>query len=57
MVGKEQMRVREDNGIKGWSRRIALLAFLWIRGNTGSKVANLNVDVEKLVEVGFVKVV
>lgn len=57
VVGKEQMRVREDHGIKGWSRRIALLAFLWIRGNTGSKVANLNVDVEKLVEVGFVKVV
>lgn len=57
VVGKEQMRVREDRGFKGWTRQLALSAFLWLRGNTGSKVANMNVDVEKLVEVGFVKVV
>lgn len=57
VVGKEQMRIREDGGIKGWTRRILLSAFLWLRGNTGSKVANMNLDVEKLVEVGFVKVV
>jgi KUP system potassium uptake protein len=56
-VGKEQMRIREDQGLKGWTRRIALSAFLWLRENTGSRVRNLNVDVEKLVEIGFVKVV
>ena len=57
IVGKEQMRVRHDRQIKGWVRRILLGAFLWLRGNTGSKVSNMNIDVEKLVEVGFVKVV
>ncbi len=57
IVGKEQMRVRHDRHLKGWARRIVLGAFLWMRGNTGSKVANMNIDVEKLVEVGFVKVV
>lgn len=57
VVGKEQMRIHEEDGLKGWPRRIALSAFLWLRNNTGSRVANLNVDVEKLVEVGFVKVV
>ena len=57
IVGKEQMRVRHDRHIKGWVRRIVLGAFLWLRGNTGSKVSNMNIDVEKLVEVGFVKVV
>lgn len=57
VVGKEQMRIREDGGIKGWMRRITLSAFLWLRGNTGSKVANMNIDVDKLVEVGFVKVI
>ena len=57
IVGKEQMRVRHDRQVKGWARRIVLGAFLWLRGNTGSKVSNMNIDVEKLVEVGFVKVV
>ncbi|KAL8819968.1 MAG: hypothetical protein Q9223_001706 [Gallowayella weberi] len=59
VVGKEQMRTREVTGCKprGWCRRIALAAFLWLRSNTGSKIANLNVEVDKLIEVGFVKVV
>ena len=57
VVGKEQMRIRESRNAKDWGRRTALAAFLWIRGNTGNKVANLNLDVEKLVELGFVKVV
>ncbi|CAF9942523.1 MAG: hypothetical protein ALECFALPRED_009787 [Alectoria fallacina] len=60
IVGKEQMRIREVRGwgnVKGASRKIALAAFLWLRSNTGSKVANMNLDVEKLVEVGFVKVI
>lgn len=60
IVGKEQMRIRNVQGwgdVGGLSRKIALAAFLWLRSNTGSKVANMNLDVEKLVEVGFVKVI
>lgn len=59
MVGKEQMRVRDDKGYKprSWLRRLALAAFLWLRSNTSSKVANLNVDIDKLVEIGFVKII
>ena len=57
VVGKEQMRIRESRNAKDWGRKTALAAFLWLRGNTGSKVANLNVDVEKLVEIGFVKII
>lgn len=55
MVGKEQMRVREGGGLTGWIRRLTLELFLWLRGNTGSRVAALNLEVDKLVEVGFVK--
>lgn len=57
IVGKEQMRIREKQAMCGWTRRIALSAFLWLRANTGSRVRNLNVDVDKLVEIGFVKVI
>ena len=60
IVGKEQMRIREVRGwgnVGGAGRKVALAAFLWLRSNTGSKVANMNLDVEKLVEVGFVKVI
>lgn len=60
IVGKEQMRIREVQGwgnVGGLGRKVALAAFLWLRSNTGSKVANMNLDVEKLVEVGFVKVI
>ncbi|CAF9922130.1 hypothetical protein IMSHALPRED_005358 [Imshaugia aleurites] len=60
IVGKEQMRIRDVQGwgnVGGAARKIALAAFLWLRSNTGSKVANMNLDVEKLVEVGFVKVI
>jgi len=52
IVGKEQMRIRAKTRI--W-RRVALGAFLWLRDNTRSKMASLNIPVEKLVEVGFVK--
>ena len=60
IVGKEQMRIRELHGwgnVSGACRKIALATFLWLRSNTGSKVANMNIDVDKLVEVGFVKVI
>lgn len=55
VVGKEQMRVREGVGVTGWIRRLTLEVFLWLRGVTGSRIAGLNLEAEKLVEVGFVK--
>ena len=60
IVGKEQMRIKEVKGwgnVRGLCRKVALAAFLWLRSNTGSKVANMELDVEKLVEVGFVKLI
>lgn len=52
IVGKEQMK------ITGGTNRIkyALLwAFLWVRENTRTKMANLKLPAEKLIEVGFLK--
>ena len=60
IVGKEQMRIREVQGwgnVSGMCRKVALAAFLWLRSNAGNKVANFNLDADKLVEVGFVKVI
>jgi KUP system potassium uptake protein len=52
IIGKEQLRVKA--GTKLW-RKILLSAFLWIRENTRTKVANLRVQTDRVVEVGFVK--
>ncbi|KAI9879718.1 MAG: hypothetical protein M1830_007503 [Pleopsidium flavum] len=52
IIGKEQMRICPKTRI--W-RRVALGAFLWLRENTRSKMASLDIPVERLVEVGFVK--
>lgn len=57
VVGKEQMRIGEISGLGGWARRISLAAFLWLRSNTGRRVENMDLEVRKLVEVGFVKVI
>lgn len=52
IVGKEQMRIKPGTNL---FRRALLELFLWIRENSRSKVQALNVAVDKLVEVGFVK--
>ena len=52
IVGKEQMRISAKSGL--W-RRVTLHAFLWLRENTRSKIATMNIPTERLVEVGFVK--
>lgn len=52
IIGKEQMRVK--GGTKLW-RRFLLYSFLWLRDNTRTKVANLRVQTDRVVEVGFVK--
>ncbi|KAI4743944.1 putative potassium transporter [Aureobasidium sp. EXF-12298] len=51
LVGKQQLRVYEDTSIV---KKALLEAFLFVRENTRAKVAQLDVPVEKLVEVGFV---
>jgi len=52
IIGKEQLRVKA--GTKLW-RKVLLGAFLWLRENTRTKVANLRVQTDRVVEVGFVK--
>lgn len=52
IVGKEQMRIRPGTN---FARRALLEVFVWIRENSRSKVQALNIAVDKLVEVGFVK--
>jgi KUP system potassium uptake protein len=51
LVGKQQLRVYEDTSM---IKKTLLAAFLFVRENTRAKVAQLDVPVEKLVEVGFV---
>ena len=52
IVGKEQLRLKKGKNIFKWS---VLSLFLWIRGITASKVQRLNVQVDRLVEIGFIK--
>ncbi len=52
IIGKEQMRVKAGTG--SW-RKGLLHAFLWLRDNTRTKIANLRVQPDRVIEVGFVK--
>ena len=52
IVGKEQMRISKKTRI--W-RRVVLNAFLWLRENTRSKIASMQIPTDQLVEVGFIK--
>jgi len=52
IVGKEQMRIK--SGTRIW-RRVVLNAFLWLRDNTRSKMASMQIPTDSLVEVGFIK--
>ncbi|KAI9709220.1 MAG: hypothetical protein M1812_007743 [Candelaria pacifica] len=52
IVGKEQMRIKKGTGLL---KRVVLEVFLWIRENTRSKIASMNIPVDQLVEVGFIK--
>ena len=55
VVGKEVMKVRRGGGVKGFFRFVVLETFLWIRENSRAKLADLDIDADNLVEVGFVK--
>jgi KUP system potassium uptake protein len=52
VIGKEEMKIRTKSPY--W-RSFLLSIFLFVRHNTRSKMANLKVPIDKLVEIGFVK--
>jgi len=52
IMGKEQMKIKEGTNI---FRRVLLMTFLWIRENSRTKMADMNIPFDNLVEVGFVK--
>ena len=52
VMGKEQMKIRKGTN---FLRRVLLGTFLWIRENSRAKMADMNVPVDDLVEVGFIK--
>ena len=56
VLGKEVMRIKRAERRSAWAyaRRVLLGAFLWIRDNSRAKLADLDIDVDKLIEVGFV---
>lgn len=62
VIGKEEMRVTPIQSagalgpkVKSVFRKVLLKAFLWLRDNTRTKIANLGVPTDRLIEVGFVK--
>ncbi|KAF1955950.1 potassium transporter [Byssothecium circinans] len=52
LMGKEQMKVKSGTS---FVRKVLLKAFLFIRDNSRSKISNLNLDRDRVIEVGFVK--
>lgn len=52
IIGKEQMKVKPGTN---FLRKVLLRAFLFIRENTRTKIASLDVDRDRVIEVGFVK--
>jgi len=52
IVGKEQMRISAKTRL---GRRVALSAYLWLRDNTRTRMAEWKISADQLVEVGFVK--
>lgn len=56
IIGKEVMKVKRGRrSISGFFRLVVLETFLWIRENSRTKLADLDIDADDLVEVGFVK--
>lgn len=52
IMGKEQMKIKHGTN---YARRVLLWMFLWIRDNTRTKMANLRIPTDKVIEVGFLK--
>ncbi|KAI5464415.1 potassium transporter-domain-containing protein [Mariannaea sp. PMI_226] len=57
VLGKQLMRIRWKSGnlVQRIARGLLLQMFLWIRENSRAKLADLDMDYNNLVEVGFVK--
>jgi len=60
VIGKEVMKINREKERKrvvvgGFFRLLVLETFLWIRENSRTKLADLDIDADSLVEVGFVK--
>ncbi|KAK0733055.1 potassium transporter-domain-containing protein [Lasiosphaeria miniovina] len=55
IIGKEVMKVGRKKSVPGFFRWVVLELFLWIRENSRTKLADLDIDADSLVEVGFVK--
>lgn len=55
IVGKEQLRLKDST--RNPIRRVVLALYMWLRENTRTKVQHLNVEVDRLVEVGFIKAI
>ncbi|KAK8046464.1 hypothetical protein PG996_014528 [Apiospora saccharicola] len=55
VVGKETMRLQKRKvGVRVWIRRMLLTAFLCILDNSRAKMADMDLDADRIVEVGFV---
>jgi KUP system potassium uptake protein len=52
IIGKEQMKIKAGTGLV---RKALLRAYLWLRDNTRTKIANLMVPTDRVIEVGFMK--
>jgi KUP system potassium uptake protein len=52
IIGKEEMKIKTSANI---FRKVLLYSFLWIRDNTRTKIANLTMPTDRIIEVGFVK--
>ncbi|KAF1942432.1 potassium transporter [Clathrospora elynae] len=52
IIGKEQMKIKAGTNIV---RSFFIKAFLFIRDNSRAKIASLDVPMDKVIEVGFVK--
>lgn len=59
VLGKETMKIDQSNmrvsSPQTYLRTWLLWIFLWIRENSRTKLADLDIDADKVVEVGFVK--
>ncbi|KAH6609144.1 hypothetical protein Trco_002490 [Trichoderma cornu-damae] len=59
ILGKEAMKVKRGSSmtsrLTGIFRSFVLWMFLWMRENSRTKLADLNIDADKLLEVGFLK--
>ncbi|ELR06180.1 hypothetical protein VC83_00733 [Pseudogymnoascus destructans] len=52
VMGKEEMKIRHGTNI---FRRVLLMMFLWMRENSRTKMADMNIPTDSLVEMGFMK--